>query len=39
MGEDEIPWQESDDEDFMKINDNECTEYLEEYTETSEKCD
>lgn len=38
-GEDEIPYQESDDEDFVKINENECTECLEEYTETSEKCD
>lgn len=39
MGENEIPYQESEDEGFVKINYNECAECLEDYTETSDKRD
>lgn len=39
LSKDEIPHPKSDEEDFVKINDNECKECLEEYIETSDKCD
>lgn len=38
--ESDIPYQESDGgEDFLQVNENECSECLEDYKETSEKCD